>query len=87
MLSATSTTTKSKSPEEKRDENKEYIVNVPEEVATFNDLMYEPTEQSVTIRIKALVAKGDAHGAESLLDRFLVRNYFDSCLLLALLPL
>lgn len=85
MLSATLRTTKLKSTEEKQnDKNEEYVVNVPEEVATFHDLIYEPTEQSVTIRVKALVAKGDAHGAEYLLDRFLVRNFLDSCFLPAL---
>jgi hypothetical protein len=88
MLSATSTTTESKpTEEEQKVEDEEYIVEVPEEVATFHDLIYEPTEQSVTIRIKALVAKGDAHGAEALLNKFLVRKYFVSCFSRALLPL
>lgn len=56
--------------DENRDE--EYLVNLPEEVATFHDLLYEPTEQSLTIRIKSLVAKGNASGAEALLDSFAV---------------
>ena len=53
--------------------DQEYHVNLPEEVATFHDLLYEPTEQSLTLRIKALVAKGNASGAEALLDSFVVR--------------
>lgn len=52
------------------DEEQEYVVDLPEEIATFHDLLYEPTEDSVTIRIKALVAKGNARGAEDLLNSF-----------------
>jgi hypothetical protein len=50
----------------------EYMVNLPEEVATFHDLLYEPTEESATIRIKALVATGKAGEAEALLNSFSV---------------
>jgi len=64
------------------DKDEEYVVNLPEEVATFHDLLYEPSEESVTIRIKALVAKGNASGAEALLDRFVVR---ESCRIMLLL--
>jgi hypothetical protein len=82
MLGATSTTTMSNPPVERlKVESLKYVVEVPEEVATFHDLMYEPTEQSVTIRIKSLVARGDAHGAEALLNKFLVREYYVSRLL------
>jgi len=44
--------------------------NIPAEVATYHDLLYKPTERSISIRVKALVSKGDAHGAQNLLDFF-----------------
>lgn len=62
---------KTKSGEENNDKD-EYMVNLPEEVATFHDLLYEPTEESATIRIKALVARGKAEEAEALLNSFSV---------------
>ena len=37
------------------------------EIATFHDLLYEPTENSVYLRIKALVTMDDPGGAEKLL--------------------
>jgi pentatricopeptide repeat protein len=37
------------------------------EVATFHDVMYEPTENTVSIRIKSLVRQGKAAEAEDLL--------------------
>eukprot|EP00586_Coscinodiscus_wailesii_P006062 CAMPEP_0172489592 /NCGR_PEP_ID=MMETSP1066-20121228/19702_1 /TAXON_ID=671091 /ORGANISM="Coscinodiscus wailesii, Strain CCMP2513" /LENGTH=932 /DNA_ID=CAMNT_0013257569 /DNA_START=581 /DNA_END=3379 /DNA_ORIENTATION=+ len=43
-------------------------VDVPGEVATYHDLLYEPTEKSVSLRVKALCAKGRATEAERLLD-------------------
>lgn len=44
--------------------------NIPAEVATYHDLLYKLTERSISIRVKALVAKGDLHGAQTLLDLF-----------------
>jgi len=38
------------------------------EAATFRDLLYEPNEKSVTLRIKSLIARGDARGAEDVLS-------------------
>lgn len=52
------------------EEAEEDIVDVSEEIATFHDLLYKPTEQSLSVRVKALVAKGDARGAEDLLDSY-----------------
>jgi pentatricopeptide repeat protein len=41
---------------------------LPAEVATFHDLLYEPTEKSISLRVKHLVANGNASAAEALLD-------------------
>ena len=38
------------------------------EVATFHDLMYEPCEKTVTLRIKSYIDRGDVCKAELLLD-------------------
>jgi len=51
-------------PTEKDDD---MALDVPGEIATFHDIMYEPTEKSVSLRIKRMVAKGDFAGAEKLL--------------------
>jgi hypothetical protein len=67
--SGPSHTAKTKCKVENNDKD-EYMVNLPEEVATFHDLLYEPTEESATIRIKALVATGKAGEAEALLNSF-----------------
>lgn len=57
---------------EERDEeataSKEVSISLPEEVATFHDSLFQPTEKTLTLRIKALVQKGDAMGAERLLE-------------------
>jgi len=45
-------------------------VNVAEEVAICHDLLYEPTENSTSLRVKNMIAKGDARGAEKLLQKF-----------------
>ena len=50
------------------DDINQVFCNVPEEVATFRDVLYEPTEQSLTARVRALVAKGDGRTAQALLD-------------------
>jgi hypothetical protein len=39
-----------------------------EQVATFNDAFYKPTEKTVTLRIQSLVAKQDPAAAEQLLQ-------------------
>ena len=48
-------------------DNDDSILDIPGEIATFHDIMYEPTEKSISLRIKRLVAKGDCAGAEALL--------------------
>ena len=47
---------------------KEVSRSLPEEVAAFHDSLFQPTEKTLTLRIKALVEKGDAMGAERLLE-------------------
>ena len=37
------------------------------DVATFHDLCYGPNEKTITLRIKSMIAKGDAAAAEKLL--------------------
>jgi hypothetical protein len=43
-------------------------IDLSEEIAAFHDILFAPTEQSVAVRVKALVAMRDAKGAENLLD-------------------
>jgi hypothetical protein len=43
------------------------------EVATFHDLFFSPNEKTVTLRIKSLIAKGDAASAEKMLTSIPVR--------------
>lgn len=38
------------------------------EVAMFHDAIHEPTEKTITLLVKSLVRRGDAAGAEALLD-------------------
>ena len=54
---------------------------VPEEVATYHDLSSKPTEASISLRIKSLVTKGDASGAEKMLEAFKVRTVFGNAAL------
>lgn len=39
------------------------------QAATFHDLLFEPNEKTIALRIKSLIASGDAVGAELLLRR------------------
>lgn len=55
------------------DESLNNTFRIPEEVATYHDLLSRPTESSVSLRVKALTSKGDAKGAEELLENFKVR--------------
>jgi hypothetical protein len=57
----------------RKEEEERFLV--PEEVATYHDLSSKPTEASISLRIKSLVSKGDARGAESMLEAFKVRDY------------
>lgn len=43
-------------------------VNLTGEVATFHDILFQPTEKSITLRIKHMVEQGNAAGAEALLE-------------------
>ena len=49
-------------------------VNVQDEVAFFHDMLYEPTDNSTSLRVKGLISKGDAEGAEQLLEAFASRE-------------
>ena len=49
-------------------------VNVQDEVAFFHDMLYEPTDNSTSLRVKGLISKGDAEGAERLLEAFASRE-------------
>lgn len=48
--------------------------DVTAEVAMFHDAIYEPTEKTITLLVKSLVRRGDAAGAEALLDGIDVRS-------------
>lgn len=63
-----------------------YVLGMDEEssdlaaqVATFHDLLYEPNEKTVSLRVKALVAKEDAAGALKMLTSISVRLSLDLC--------
>jgi hypothetical protein len=45
-------------------------IDFPTELALFHDLLYKPTEKSVSLRVKRLVTNKDAAAAEELLDSF-----------------
>ena len=55
---------------EAQGKDEDTTVNVAEEVAICHDLLYEPTENSTSLRVKNMIAKGDARGAEKLLQKF-----------------
>ncbi len=42
--------------------------DIAAEVAMFHDAIYPPTEKTITLLVKSLVSKGDASGAEALLE-------------------
>ncbi|KAL7466845.1 hypothetical protein ACHAXS_007118 [Conticribra weissflogii] len=58
------------------DESLSNAFHIPEEVATYHDLLSRPTESSISLRVKALTSKGDARGAEELLETFKVTTLF-----------
>ena len=51
--------------------------DIMEEVSVFHDILFDPTEKSVSLRIKALISRGDGKGAEALLESFKVRRYLN----------
>jgi len=50
------------------DNNSSQERDIAAEVAMFHDALYEPTEKTITLLVKSLVRRGDARGAEALLD-------------------
>jgi hypothetical protein len=44
-------------------------VDVAEEVATFHDIMYPPSDQTISVRVKSIVSNGDGNAAEALLEQ------------------
>ena len=50
-------------------ENAPMMVDLVDEIAIYHDLLHSPTEQSINVRVKLLVAQGNAEQAESLLDQ------------------
>lgn len=42
--------------------------DIAAEVAMFHDAIYPPTEKTITLLVKSLVGRGDAQGAEALLE-------------------
>jgi Zc3h12a-like Ribonuclease NYN domain len=49
-------------------ENESDLVDLTDEIAIYHDLLYDPTEQSINVRVKLLVAQGKAEEAQTLLD-------------------
>jgi pentatricopeptide repeat protein len=49
-------------------EDDDDIIDLTDEIAIYHDLLYEPTEQSINIRVRLLVAQGKAKEAERLLN-------------------
>lgn len=65
---------KSTSGDNDLEEEEENALLVPEEVATYHDLLCRPTESSVSLRVKTLASKGDTETAEELLESFKVSD-------------
>ncbi len=62
------TTTTAGEEEKKKNSNNESSIS--EEVVTYHDLAMKPTESSISLRVKAFAAKGDAKTAQELLEAF-----------------
>jgi len=58
--------------------------DISEEIAAFNDIIYAPTDQTTSIRVKALVKKGNAKDAEKLVNDVSV-DFFNGVLNFVLL--
>lgn len=43
--------------------------NIPPEIACYHDLLYKPSEKSISVRVKYLVSKGETALAEALLEQ------------------
>ena len=66
------TTTGDTNEKEDEDDDKNDKFLIPEEIATYHDLLCKPTESSISLRVKSLASKGDAADAEDLLETFKV---------------
>lgn len=56
--------------EERESESEVTKLDLPEEVALFHDILYKPSESSISLRVRSLIGKGDAQGAEALMVKF-----------------
>ena len=65
-------TTGDTNEKEDEDDDKNDKFLIPEEIATYHDLLCKPTESSISLRVKSLASKGDAADAEDLLETFKV---------------
>ncbi len=57
-----------KNDNETENNNPSGRIDLPTEIAVFHDLLFEPTEKSISLRVKRLVSQGNASGAEELLN-------------------
>jgi hypothetical protein len=57
-------------------------IDMVEEVAAFHDSLYGPSEQSLAIRIKAMIRRGKVEAASNLLNNVRLHSY-SSCLKIA----
>jgi hypothetical protein len=57
------------------EEEEENVFLVPEEVATYHDLLCRPTESSVSLRVKTLASNGDTETADEFLESFKVSSH------------
>mgnify|MGYP005840772307 CR=1 FL=1 len=57
------------------DAEEETIATVPEQLAITNDLLYEPTNQTISIQLRRSVSLGDAKGAFGFAEAIQVRTY------------
>jgi hypothetical protein len=60
----------------KADEEEDDWIDVTTEVALCHDILFEPTEQSTSIRVRMLVSQGKAKEAEILLDSSMVSLFW-----------
>jgi hypothetical protein len=65
--------------EDETEESPKETADVAAEVALCHDFLFEPSEQSVSIRVRMLVAQGNARAAETLLDQNSVSPLFAPC--------
>mgnify|MGYP000093484543 CR=1 FL=1 len=54
----------------KEQQNQSNQIDFPTELALYHDLLFEPTEKSISLRVRRFVSQGNAEEAEKLLDSF-----------------